>query len=130
MSFDTWMVKDACTHCGAPATSVYEFNLTHNVNKIVDACLLVSGDPAPNGKDPDAHYRDWSWGRFEGWTGEEAAPYLARAIEESKDPKRVNVFRFWEPDNGWGRLEDVQRVLQEFREACIKYPTAKIRVSG
>jgi hypothetical protein len=128
MSFDVWLVKNACTHCGAPVQSVYEFNITHNVNKIVDACFVAAGEP--KGLRPEEHYSDWSWGRLEGWLAKDARVYIAAAYAAAVDPANANRFHAWEPENKWGTLANVQDVLREFHEACLKFPDAKIRVSG
>lgn len=127
MSFDVYLEVPRCDHCKREAESVWDFNLTHNVNEIVNACLMAAGGPvAKDGK----YYRERSWGRLQGWTGADAAPILAKALAVSEEPERQASFRAMQPSNGWGRLEDVQRVLRQFVEACQEHPAAVIRVSG
>lgn len=129
MSYDVWLVREPCPCCKRPYTGLGDFNLTHNVNRIVDACLSAYGDIQAQSGDGTT-YEMHSWGRLDGWTAKDAVPVLERALVEAKNPARLREFRAMEPDNGWGKLEDAQRTLSEFLDACRENPDAKIRASG
>lgn len=128
MSFDVWLERPACTHCGRSAGTVFEFNLTHNVNKIVDACLVAAG--APRAKEAGAYYEDWSWGRLSGWKADDAGPLLERALAEAQSSSREPEFRAMEPENGWGSLDNVRTWLLKLSIACRENPDAVIWASG
>lgn len=129
MSYDVWLMKDACPCCKRDWPDLGSFNLTHNVNGIVDACLRAHGDV--KAKNPDGTtYEMNSWGRLDGWVAGDAVPVLERALAEAQNPARLREFRAMEPSNGWGTLEDVRRVMAEFLVACRQHPDAKIRAAG
>jgi hypothetical protein len=129
MSYDVWLIAPACDHCKRGGEEVYSFNLTHNVNGIVDACLKAWGDVRAK-DDAGGSYTMRSWGALDGWRASDATPILERAVEEANDPRREREFRAMEPSNGWGKLDDVRRVLSEFLSACQQHPDASIRASG
>jgi hypothetical protein len=119
MSFDVSLMADLGNK------EVYSFNLTHNVNSIVDLCLKEAGDPVDK---EGGHY--FSWGRLEGWMAQDALPYLLKALVVATNPAREAEFRAMEPSNKWGTLESVVRVLRGFIVACEEYPNAVIYTSG
>lgn len=125
MSFDVSLVKPPCAHCGREGEAVFEFNLTHNVNKIVSVCVEGS-----RGKREGAPYQDWAWGRLDGWTAKDALPILEIAYARAVAPWREGEFRTMEPENGWGSLDDVRRCLAELIIACRENSNATIEVSG
>lgn len=129
MSYDVWLTKEPCPSCKRGYTSLGDFNLTHNVNGIVDACISAAGDIRAKNADGTT-YEMHSWGRLDGWTAGDAVPVLERALAEAMNPARLQEFRAMEPRNGWGKLEDVRRVLMEFIAACREHPDAKIRAAG
>lgn len=129
MSFDVYIEDADCPHCNRGGESSYSFNLTHNVNCIVDLCLLAGG--ASKARSGDSSYVERSWGRLHGWTVAEATPVVDRALDESHKPERLAEFKALEPSNGWGSLGSVQRVLKEFRDALLQSPgDSVIRTSG
>lgn len=129
MSYDVWLVKDACPCCKREFADLGSFNLTHNVNRIVDACLSAYGDVQAKNTDGTT-YEMHSWARLDGWTAGDAVPVLERALEEARNPARLREFRALEPDNGWGKVEDVRRVMADFLTTCREHPDAKIRAAG
>ncbi len=119
----------ACPHCHRGGGPSYSFNLTHNVNSIVDLCLVAGG--ATKGKSDDNGYQERSWGRLHGWTVAEVTPIVAKALDESLRADRIYEFKALEPSNGWGSLGSVRRVLSEFHEALLQAPQdSVIRTSG
>jgi len=132
MSFDVYLDSPRCNHCGSGGETVYSFNLTHNVNEIVDRC--IKGYECQNGpvvaKTGDSSYQDRSWGRLEGWKASDAVPVLEAALHEATDPERRKEWLSLEPSNGWGKLEVVVEVMKEFLAACKDNPGCTIRTSG
>lgn len=124
MSFDIQIRRHvaACAHCGRGAADEYygDLNLTHNVNGIVDRCLISAG--APLGERPERYYLDYSWGRLDGWRVEKALPILERAHQESLKEERQGEFRALEPANGWGTLESVREVFGRLLDAARQAP--------
>lgn len=128
MSFDIYLDLPACPHCNRPEQTVFDANLTHNVNKIVDICLREAG--ATVAKDGDSSYSDYSWGRLHGWHAGDVIEILARAEEILGDPAREGEFKALEPSNKWGNLAVTRQVLSELLAACRKYPSATISANG
>jgi len=128
MSFDVYLEYPPCATCGCDGHSGGSFNLTHNVNTIVDRCLVAGG--ATKAKRDEAGYAERSWGRLDGWTGAEALPIVTAAVVAAHDVARLEEFKALEPENGWGSLESVQRCLTELLEMCATHPKARIRTSG
>lgn len=128
MSFDVYLEVAACEHCGRDETSEYSFNITHNVNRIVDICLVAGG--ATKAKRKECGYAEWSWGRLDGWTAADVLPMVRRAREEMGSPARLAEFKALEPDNGWGTLVDTKRITDEFIAALEKYPRTTVRTWG
>lgn len=127
MSFDVYLQKPMCTHCNHTPEADYEFNLTHNVNSIVDECLVAGG--ATEGKDGNRH-ASRSWSRLAGWKGGELVEILAKAQAHALDKANEERLRATEPSNKWGTLESVQYCLGNLLAQCKEFPDSVIRVSG
>jgi hypothetical protein len=127
MSFDVYLKLDACTHCGRGVQEVYSFNLTHNVNSIVEACLVASGAPVG---DLEHCYPDQSWGRLHGYKAGDMLPVIRRAYKVACDPAREVEFRAMEPPNMCGSLASVRLHFRRLLAACEENPTATIAAWG
>ena len=58
---------------------------------------------------------------------EDIAPKLKAGIDNLlSEPE---VYRTYNPDNGWGSYEGLLNFTQKYHEACIKYPKALVDVS-
>jgi hypothetical protein len=128
MSFDIYLKAEACEHCGHGGGYVYSANITHNVNEIVERCLVAAG--APVSKVEGSAYAERSWGRLTGWKAREALPFVDLALVVAFDPSRAQEFMALEPSNGWGSLDSVRTVMREFCEAMTKWPNAVIETWG
>lgn len=128
MSFDVYLDKQPCSACHRAAETVYQFNLTHNVNEIVDRCFKAAGSPVA--KSNGNSYPERSWGRLDGWTAADALPILEAALVVANDREREVEFRLLEPANGWGSLVYVREVMAQFRDACREHPDTTIRTWG
>lgn len=130
MSFDVCLTKPPCECCKRPYGTLFEFNLTHNVNKIVDACFVAAHAPTARSPKPGSAYNEWSWGRLNGWAAKDALPVLQIAYAEAVAPWRETEFRAMAPPNRWGSLDDVRDCLRRLRLACLEHPDAVIEASG
>lgn len=139
MSFDVYLGKGS-------------FNITHNVNQIVDRCLVAAGavcaKPSDGWKLPcspqeagamrtalalskrETSYGDYSWGRLEGWKGRELVSVVEAAIRVADDPTRLYEFKELEPSNGWGTLDSVKECLRDLLAMCKDNSDDEVRVSG
>lgn len=124
MSFDIYLEKK-CTHCGAER-QFHWYNITHNTNGIVEACLgdslggtrgeyrldeatqqWVEGPPGG----PERGYNSRAWGRLHGHTALETRPVLEAALAKVKawSPE----FQAQLPDNGWGSQHSVTEAIEK-----------------
>lgn len=127
MSFDVYLQRLMCSHCNHTPKVDYEFNLTHNVNTIVDECLLAGG--ATEAKDGNG-YANRSWGRLAGWKGSELIEILTKAHAFAVDKANEERLRATEPSNKWGTLESVRFCIANLRDKCAEFPDSVICVSG
>lgn len=128
MSFDVYLNAPACGHCGRESSELWSRNLTHNVNEIVDRCLVAGG--ATRGIARETGYRERSWGRLDGWKASDIVDIVSRALAESHKPARDAEFRSLEPTNGWGSLESVQKFLADLAAAVREHPNATVEAWG
>ena len=98
----------------APATEtkvLYWANITHNLSKMANQAGLYTA----------------LWRPEE--AGFETAKDITGILEEGltrlkRDP---DFFRVYNPPNGWGNYDGLVRFVENYLEACRKYPDAKIR---
>lgn len=130
MSFDVDM---RCTHCNSMVGGL-DLNITHNVNSIVDACLVEAaaqlGVEAPTAKTKGSGYEARAWGRLHGWSGEEAFALSDMAARISREPAQEERFRAMEPANKWGDLDGVRDCLRSLADACQANPKGVIHAGG
>lgn len=88
-----------------------DFNYTHNTNDMIR----------------EAGFRDWPY-KVDGWDAQDLGIALTKVLEEfARDPDR---FRAMNPENGWGRYDTLVPVLQQIRDLCAQYPSAKVGMSA
>ena len=99
--------------------SVYSANITHNLTTMAAAVELSNGLTL---------YQVL-------WRPEEHGLKFARDIADMldeglttllSDPER---FKQFEPDNGWGSYEGLEKFVYQYRNACWDNPDAEIKVS-
>lgn len=99
--------------------SVYDDNITHNLGKMADDVVLSNGHTLYQVLwRPDEH----------GWV---KASDIAEMLDEGwnillSDPQRFKKFN---PENGWGSYEGLERFVYKYRNACWDNPDAELRVS-
>lgn len=127
MSFDLSLKYPACEYCGSDGKEVWDWNITHNVNSIVDLCIgpdVLARDKKGGG------YPARSWGRLFGWPASEALLIVQRALAVANDPAREAEFRALQPSNGWGSLEGVREAFADLARACAENPKAIFEAWG
>lgn len=107
MSLDVDLICPCCER------SVYEANITHNLNQMADAAGIYK-----------ALWRPEEIGIT---TGGELIEILEVGLAKLKrDPAK---FEKHNAANGWGLYEHFVPFVEQYLEACRKYPKATIRVS-
>ena len=113
MSFDVYIEVPECSACGRRSESLYQFNVTHNLNSIVEITLAPS---RLKGCRPESGYVERSWGRLSGHTVRVVRPAMEAAEKILLDPERREEFRALEPENGWGTYAHLVVVYHGFCE--------------
>ena len=110
MSLDVSLIMPACIVCTQGERTVFDANITHNLNDmaeaagIYEACWHPEEIGATHARDIISHLR-----KGLEWLREHPA-----AAKEHNSP------------NGWGNYEDFVPWVERYLEACVKYPNARI----
>jgi hypothetical protein len=94
---------------------VFEHNMTHNLGHMAEKAGLYEAL--------------WRPEEIEGFGGSavELVPILLEGLAKLKaDPEH---FRQFEPDNGWGKYENLVDFVEAYLDACQANPDATVRVS-
>lgn len=93
--------------------SVYEANITHNVNRIAEAagCYRELWRPDEIGVETASQLIE---------------PLKAGLITLVSDPVRLEAHN---PENGWGSYDGLVQFVTAYLKACIQHPDATVRVS-
>ena len=91
---------------------VFESNITHNLGQMAKNAFLYYPLWRPDEK---------------GWKkAKDITRYLEKGLIKLKS--NPDKFRKFNPDNNWGRYEDLVAFVENYLEACKKYPESKIEV--
>lgn len=108
MSFDIYTMRPGCDHCGRPAESQTDWNMTSNM---APAWRAAGTDLAS----------------FDGRPAEGCISSLAHAISAMEaDPAR---FAQYDAPNGWGSMKTLVPALKELLEQFRAHPEYVVRVS-
>jgi len=120
MSWDFNMVIDIAN--GRDAEIFDGLNYTYNVSPMyVEAFKESEGSIALNiNKSKGIRI-------LEGLTGEEAKPFLEKAIKKMKD--EPNYYKTFNPKNGWGNYEGALSLLEQLLEWAEYAPKAKFQIT-
>lgn len=144
MSVSVYLDFPTCPACGRGGEHCpVVHGLTHNVDGIVDLCLIAGGatkgkigygflDPVRNGWTPSElkEHAGKHWYRLIGWYADDVIPILRKAVATACDPSREAEFRALQGPMGWGKLESVQQNLKSLLDACLEHPEATIDAWG
>lgn len=126
----SWDADYSAQTVDGPLINVGSWNYTHNTNGMINQALGLQPVGAPYNTARAVLFGDapsW-WRLLNGSTGREGQELLARILNAFvADPPR---FLAMEPDNGWGSLESLTRVLGEMLAACTEYPVGVWSCSG
>lgn len=113
MSLDVYLTVSECPHCGRAESTVYDANITHNLNAMAEAAGI---------------YRAC-------WRPEEVAITKAAQLVEPLraglawlKANKVEAERYNAP-NGWGLYEHFVPWVEQYLAACEANPEATVRVS-
>ena len=101
-------------------TSVYSGNITHNLGAMAGAVVLSNG--------MTLYHVLW---RPDEQQGLKFARDIADLLDEGwnillSDPEKYKQFN---PENGWGSYEGLEKFVYNYRNACWNNPDAELRIS-
>lgn len=94
-------------------TYVYSANITHNLGKMADAAGIYQALWRPEEINIE--------------TADQLIDLLTKGLELLKSSPEK--FKVYDSPNGWGKYEHFVPFVEEYLEACKKYPQATIHVS-
>jgi hypothetical protein len=100
-------------------TSVYSGNITHNLGKMAGEVKLSNGLTLYDVM----------------WRPDEHSLKFAEDISELLDEawnillSEPDYFKTFNPDNGWGSYEGLEKFVYKYRNACWDNPDAELRIS-
>lgn len=113
MSLDLYLTDPPCPTCGH-ADTYWSWNITHNLNQMAKAAGVyeVLWRPEEVWEDPRAR---------------EAIGILDAGLKQLREDP--DAFRKFNPENGWGKYEDLVEFVEETLEACKRWPHAVLQAS-
>lgn len=89
---------------------VFDYNITHNLNRMAEAAGLYDCLWRP-----DEH-------------GIDTAKQLIEPLRQGLHLLKLNPeeYKKYNPENGWGSYEGLVTFVEEYLDACYKYPDAKV----
>lgn len=109
MSLDVWMTSTKLVEL-----TVFEYNITHNLNKMADAAGI---------------YKElWRPDEIGITHAHQLIEPLTKGLAKLKsDPKKYKAH--YNPSNGWGNYEGLVKFVESYLKAARANPNAKIGVS-
>lgn len=100
-------------------TSVFSQNITHNLGKMASEVKLSNG----------LTLYDVMWRPHE--HGLKFAKDISELLDEGWNILLAEPNRFiqFNPENGWGSYEGLEKFVYKYRNACWDYPDAELSVS-
>lgn len=100
-------------------TSVFSYNITHNLGKMASEVKLSNG----------LSLYDVMWRPDE--HGLKYAKDISELLDEGWNILLAEPNRFiqFNPENGWGSYEGLEKFVYKYRNACWDYPDAELSVS-
>ena len=100
--------------------SKWQYNITHNLGKMAGACVVgVNGLTLYDVL----------------WRPEEHGLYFARELAQYLEEGYMNltshpeVYKEYNPENGWGSYEGLVKFVYEYWQACKQYPDSEVRAN-
>jgi hypothetical protein len=114
MSLDIDLITPQCDCCGRGGDSVFETNITHNLTTMARAAGIYEIVWRPEQCDDVSVAGD-------------IVDRLSAGIRELDGNQ--DKYEAYNAENGWGLYKHFVPFLEQYRDACVKYPTATIEVS-
>lgn len=92
---------------------VFDANITHNLGNMADAAGIYSAC--------------WHPEKIKATKASDILPLLEKGFEDMK--ARPEYYKQFDSSNGWGLYKDFLPWVEEYMNACRKYPDAIIEVS-
>lgn len=108
-----WVSRDKGKTYEDEEREVYNANITHNLNTMAD----VAG----------VYYHIWRPEEIGITTAKELIMPLTKAIQHMK--AHPEIYEQYDSPNGWGIYMDFVPWIERYRDACVEYPEATIKVS-
>lgn len=113
MSLYVYLSGTTCEHCGRGGESVYDANITHNLNGMAEASGIYK-------------YL-WRPDEIGVTTAQQLIEPLTRGLAWLK--ANEHEARKHDAPNGWGLYEHFVPFVEEYLAACVAHPSATVRVS-
>jgi hypothetical protein len=119
MSLDVWLVRkkwtsyDNCVTFTESEETVFECNITHNLGEMA--------------KKAGIYLELWRPEEIGKTKANELIEILKKSLKELK--RRPAFYQKFEPINKFGCYKDLVYFVENYLEACKKYPEAKIEIS-
>lgn len=107
ISPEEWNQKDTSSE----SVGLSSFNITNNLTEMAEKC--------------GAYQAVWNPEELGISTAAQITEYLVEAIAKLKDDPEY--YKQFNPSNGWGDYEGLLETLENYYEACCRYPSARIR---
>jgi hypothetical protein len=91
----------------------FEYNITHNLNRMAGAAGIYEALWRPENIDATA--------------GADLIEPLRAGLEELKS--KPAVYTLMNPENGWGDYKGLIKFVERYLEACREHPEAEIQIS-
>lgn len=113
MSLDIYLKNKECEKCGLSKPIDFDFNITHNLDKMAGVCGL---------------YRAM-WRPEE--IGIKQAKYLIPLLQDGIENLRnyKDFYLQFNPDNGWGSYDNLLKMAELYLKVCNENPEAEIEIS-
>jgi len=117
MSLNVWLSikNDVCECCGRgyEGTEVFSANITHNLSTMAENAGIYN------------HL--WRAEKIGITAARELIEPVSKGLADMK--KRPEFYKQFDSSNGWGMYEDFVPWIENYLEACKKWPDAKIGIS-
>jgi hypothetical protein len=113
-------------------SEVFDWNITHNLNEMAEKAGLYKPLWRPymlleNYKKFEDYNEEYQFEEENKMLAECIIKPLEEGLKKLKD--NPIYFKKFNPENGWGKYENLVEFSERYLEACKKYPKAEIEIS-
>ena len=112
---------------------VYWANITHNLTKMADEAGIYEALWRPHrlkhgyNINENDHESEWKFENQKKTNAKDIIPFIEKGLADLKS--RPSYFKKFNSPNGWGMYEHFVPFVEEYLEACKKYPDSFVNVS-